>query len=243
VTAKRLLVTDADNTLWDTDAVYAGAQLDLLDRIEELYNVAFDSTDRLAFVRRLDQELAREHPLGLRYPPRLLVEAIVATGGGRHTNIRQTAPVHPDDDSASINKIAESFLARVLSEIPSLRPGVSKTLPLLVANGAAIVVFTEGDPHRCERLLAVHDLRRHVSTITATRKTVQSYETILRTYSRVDDPMMVGDQLDRDIVTAQRAGFKGIYFPGSFEPEWVRAVEATPDYLISSFDDILDIIQ
>lgn len=243
MTAKRLLVTDADNTLWDTDAVYVRAQLELLDRIEESYNIAFDSTDRLAFVRRLDQELAREHPLGLRYPPQLLVEALVATGVGRRTNPAQTSPAHTDDYKVSIDKIAETFLAQVLNEIPNLRPGVSNALPLLVASGATIVVFTEGDPHRCERLLATHDLRRHVSAITAARKTVESYVTILRTYSREDDPIMVGDQLDRDIVTAQRAGFKGIYFPGSFEPDWVRAVEATPDYIISSFDDILAIIQ
>jgi phosphoglycolate phosphatase-like HAD superfamily hydrolase len=65
---------------------------------------------------------------------------------------------------------------------------------------------------------------------------------MLRANRSAGDPIMVGDQLDRDIIMAQSAGFRGVYFPGSFEPEWVRTVQATPDYVISSFSEILEIV-
>lgn len=242
MTAERLLVTDADNTLWDTDAVYARAQLDLLMRVEESCKFTLHSTDRLSFVRMLDQKLACQHPLGLRYPPQLLVEAIATSGAGKHAESTHSIAADSEAYHASVNKIAADFLARVSTEIPSLRPGVSKTLPLLTASGVKIVVFTEGDPNRCERLLTEHNLRSHISSITAVKKTVEAYEAILRANSKRNDPIMVGDQLDRDIAIAQGAGFKTVYFPGTFEPEWVRTVEVRPDYVISSFDEILDIV-
>ena len=239
--ADRLLVTDADNTLWETDAVYARAQLDLLRRVEQSFHFTSDSPDRLAFVRRIDQDLARWHPLGLRYPPQLLVHAIAARGAGTDTSA-QLMGANPSEYDPRVNKIAADFLAQVSDEVPILRPGVSNTLPRLAASGVNIVVFTEGDPNRCEAYSVAHDLKRCILSITAARKTVESYETMLRANRSAGDPIMVGDQLDRDIIMAQSAGFRGVYFPGSFEPEWVRTVQATPDYVISSFSEILEIV-
>ena len=46
---------DADNTLWDTDGVYADAQLALLNELEDRLGVQFPELDRLAFVRSIDQ--------------------------------------------------------------------------------------------------------------------------------------------------------------------------------------------
>jgi hypothetical protein len=52
---------DADNTLWDTDAVFASAQLELLAGVEELVGIGSVATDPLAFIREIDQQLAERH--------------------------------------------------------------------------------------------------------------------------------------------------------------------------------------
>jgi len=67
---------DADNTLWDTDGVFADAQLALLKELEDHLGVQFPEPDRLAFVRAIDQGLAERHHEGLRYPPRFLINWI-----------------------------------------------------------------------------------------------------------------------------------------------------------------------
>src|SRR4051812_6345456 len=73
--ANTTVFVDADNTLWDTDTVFAHAQLDLLAAVEDAAGISITATDRLAFIRELDQQLAERHHQGLRYPPRLLVRA------------------------------------------------------------------------------------------------------------------------------------------------------------------------
>ena len=67
---------DANNTLWDTDRVFANTQLRLLHDVEESLGLTWPDEDRLEFVRAADQELATLHHDGLRYPPALLVRAL-----------------------------------------------------------------------------------------------------------------------------------------------------------------------
>src|SRR5262245_46559998 len=69
------LFTDADNTLWDTNAVYARAQLLLLHSLAGEHMFESD-VEALDFVRRIDQRIARLHPKGLRFPPMLLASAL-----------------------------------------------------------------------------------------------------------------------------------------------------------------------
>src|SRR4051812_16980882 len=70
------VVTDADNTLWDTDRVYIDAQLWLLEQVENQVHAQVLEEDRLGYVRAIDQLLAKQHHAGLRYPSILLVMAL-----------------------------------------------------------------------------------------------------------------------------------------------------------------------
>ena len=67
---------DADNTLWDTDTVFADAQLGLLGQVERASGRKAAVEDRLALIRSVDQALAERHHAGLRYPPHLLARGI-----------------------------------------------------------------------------------------------------------------------------------------------------------------------
>ena len=52
------IYTDADNTLWDTDAVFREAQLGLLNDVENLSERSLSRSDRLEFLREYDQAIA-----------------------------------------------------------------------------------------------------------------------------------------------------------------------------------------
>jgi len=56
-----VLVTDADNTLWDTNAMYADAQISLYKRISQKLKLS-TSKESLSFVREIDQAIAQKHP-------------------------------------------------------------------------------------------------------------------------------------------------------------------------------------
>src|SRR5690349_8683012 len=72
------IYTDADNTLWDTDAVFREAQLGLLNDVENLSERSLSRSDRLEFLREYDQAIALRHHSRLKYPPSLLVRALRA---------------------------------------------------------------------------------------------------------------------------------------------------------------------
>jgi putative hydrolase of the HAD superfamily len=49
-----VVFVDADNTLWDTNEVFAVAQLGLLSNVEKVVGATASTDDRLGFVRQLD---------------------------------------------------------------------------------------------------------------------------------------------------------------------------------------------
>src|SRR5690606_10201566 len=73
--APATVFVDADNTLWDTDGVFAAAQLGLLAQVEATTHTTLNVAGRLAYVRAIDQEIAERHHAGLRYPLKLLISA------------------------------------------------------------------------------------------------------------------------------------------------------------------------
>jgi len=242
VNSSRLLVTDADNTLWETDAVYAAAQLNLLHRVEAAYQFDFDSRDRLGFVRGFDQAIARRHQKGLRYPVGLLVRAIASFGAQQNLPRAVAEALATEHLNSTDEGIADSFVSFVANEVPELRSGVVEAVPTVARNDVKIVVFTEADSSRCKRLLTIHGLIKYVYAIVSERKSVEAYRELSRRFEYGQIPVMVGDQLDRDIELSQLAGYRTVHFPGSFNPEWVQSLEVSPDFVIASFNDVLGIL-
>jgi putative hydrolase of the HAD superfamily len=242
VRPRRLLVTDADNTLWETNGVYAAAQLDLLCNVERTYSISIKTEDRLQFVREFDQALAFHHPQGLRYPAALLVQTIVSTirTGDRERSVFDTLRHGRSDPEAEA--IANTFMRRISCEVPSLRIGVATAMQRLVECEIEIIVLTEGDLVRCTRLLEQHGLSRHVFATISEEKAVESYAALRRRWGRSDQPVMVGDQIDRDIELSKIAGYTAVHFPGGFSPAWVRDRHVTPDYVITNFEQIIPIM-
>lgn len=239
---QQLLVTDADNTLWETDEIYATAQLDLLNRVEECFGFSVHTEDRLRFVRDIDQGLASRHPKHLRYPAEYLVQAIffaVQTGNIDHA---VTESLRASGFTSNAASIANAFFQRVSNEIPRLRPGVARAVPRLVQDHVQIVVLTEGDLIRCERLLKLHGLFHHVASVLSEKKTVELYADLRGRFGSSKDPVMVGDQIDRDIELSRLAGYATVYFSGGFNPTWTRNRQITADYVITNFEQVVPIM-
>jgi putative hydrolase of the HAD superfamily len=241
------LISDADNTLWDTDRIYAAAQLWLLTEIENYVGTKLGELQRLDFVRRLDQTLAAKHHHGLRYPTALLVNAIArALRGSSEIDATRDAlanlavAFHGDN----ISKCAEQFESK-LRATPPLRPGVDNGLELIYRMGIPILVATEGSVDRCRMRLSHWGLEKLVTHVVSGTKTKEFFFRMTRLLEAApENCFVVGDQLDRDIAMASTAGCKTIYFPGGFVPVWAPSVEETrPNHVVTSYYEIVKILE
>ncbi|NYF30665.1 HAD family hydrolase [Sphingopyxis sp. JAI108] len=241
------IFVDADNTLWDTDAVFAGAQVNLLTAVEHVVGRRFDGEDRLEFVRAADQVIAERHHAGLRYPPRLLIASLAAALVGedvdRAARRALTGTLGPSLAEAAISEIEQAYFAD-LGAPPQLRPGVEAGLRRLIAEGATVLIISEGDAAKVERNAERLGLRGHFTRIVEGVKRPDLYRRILRLTGTPPTAFMIGDQLDRDIAPAKTAGLRTIYYPGGFQPRWTPEVEAIrPDHIITNFSEVPAIVR
>lgn len=240
----KLVFIDADNTLWDTNAVYREAQLWLLGAVEQRVGATAGGEDRLAFVRAVDQEIAAQHHGGLRYPAQILARALALVLQGE-TVVRAVKRVWADEQAGlaieEAQALEDGFKAR-LGATPTLRPGVSSGVARLSAAGFTLFILTEGQRERIERTLTAHDLNRAGVRILEAKKEGALYQRVRR-LEGADTAFMIGDQLDRDIMPAKAAGLTTIYFPGGFAPRWTpHEVEVGPDFKVASFDEAADLV-
>jgi putative hydrolase of the HAD superfamily len=213
-------LSDADNTLWDTDSLYRQAQLGLLANVEKAILIEGPRERRLEFVRAIDQALAKRDHRGLKYPVSMLVSAVsqVLRGQSIQRATNQAARGSLALSRAKMDQIASEFYS-ALSRCPLLRSGVASGLNALNRAGATVMVITEGDKERIERLLMQTGLRKLVTSVIAARKSVQLYTRLsqLRAHSM---NWMIGDQVERDVFMAAQAGMRTAFFPGGFQPPW-----------------------
>jgi len=236
------LFTDADNTLWDTNAVYAQAQLELLRDVERATGrrVPAAADSGLAFLRSIDQRIAADHPDRLRYPPVLLVRGVSLALQGDSAELAATRAVTDASTTlAGFEDIAERFTKR-LRALPPLREGVRTGLQALANAEVPITIVTEERRDRCMRIIEGHHLSSLIGDhVLSLKKTAEAFDQLRR-----DTPeprvAMVGDQLDRDVRPAAMAGFEAYHFPGGFMPYWNDGARGDDAFVrISRYDAIV----
>ncbi|UUL82533.1 HAD family hydrolase [Sphingomonas qomolangmaensis] len=237
---------DADNTLWDTDQVFASAQLALLEQVEAATGLRVPTGNRLDFVRACDQAIAARHHDGLRYPPHLLVRALVFALQGQPSEVAARAAWsnHLPSMPASVDEglLVKRFFA-ALKHPPALRAGVVEGLMMLEKANATVLIVTEAARIRVEETTAKLGLAGHFTRVIEGRKRPDLFRRIVRLTGDPAAAYMVGDQLDRDIAPAKEAGLRTIYFPGNFVPRWTPDKEKVgPDHQVSDFAEAAAII-
>ena len=215
---------DADNTLWDTDAVFRAAQLKLLSGIEGQLGRRYEGEDRLEFVRAYDQALAFAHHLHLRYPAQLLVRAIEAGFAGQSADqaardaIAGRIPLGDRMREERVQALVSSYVEE-LSEPPSLLPTVREAIAIARSAGFKLYVMTEGRVERQKKLMDLYELGEAFEGVWELTKTQEQFARLVTRFAGMR-VVVVGDQLDRDIVPAKAAGCVAVLVPSRFTPQW-----------------------
>jgi putative hydrolase of the HAD superfamily len=244
-----IIFVDADNTLWDTNQVYADAQLALLASVEAAVNSKAPEGDKLAYVRTFDQALMERHDDHSRYPPRLLVVSLAlaltgtawldAVGSVLSTRVEENPLIETE-----VETIADQFF-NALKARPLLRPGVSSGLAQLVASERRMVVLTEGSRTTVLENVDHYGFGKFFEDIIFTpSKDAAYFREKLQSFGTSGVGFMVGDQLGRDIIPARNAGLITIYFPGGFRPKWEPAADSViPNFIIGDFSEVPRIVK
>lgn len=244
---KCLVFVDADNTLWDTDGVFAQAQLNLLSSVEATRGRTLADKDRLQVVRIVDQSIAERHHLGLRYPARLLVFALsrVLDGVDPAAVARTVWPAKIQGSEIEIRsaiEIEKAFYSDIRT-VPALLPGVADGLRQFQKASIDCVVLTEGPRAGTIDAMRVLGLENYASRVIEAPKSEKLFQRLVRVSEGPRKSFMIGDQLQRDIAPAKAAGFITIYVPSRFRPKWEPEHEqVVPHYVVEDFRQAVETI-
>ena len=261
---KTVIVFDADNTLWDTNAVFRDAQLALLGELAKAKLITLPDS-QLDTLRIVDQGLVSK--LGYaEYDFRLLAVALVLFYSQKMTieDAVQAALVYsPQTINLNmvkiIDKAFQAFKAG-MKGIPDFYPDTLSVLSTLRAfsieeNSLAMIMFTEGSNLRLEQILEFHDIRgqKLFDEIVIAPKSKESFEKVkqvgvhlLHTNKKAEEDtfILVGDSLHRDIKLGNQTGFVTIYKPSAFKGvEIPNALDEQPDYVIKSLKELFPILK
>lgn len=237
-----LILTDADNTLWDTNSVYRDAQLTYFDEIAHIVGTHAQVPDKLAFLRNIDQGIASKHKDHFRYPPILLAEELYHALSSRSGGKQSDALAMSNELTMLLKLAADAFGARIATTVPALRDGVANGLGELRNLGARIVVVTEGPAERCDALLRTHGIRDAIADVVhVARKNVVAFKQ-LSDQSILGPKLAIGDQVEKDLYPAKEAGFETAFFPSDLKFKWSGTVnESFVDYRIQSYLEVVNI--
>ncbi|MDQ0996070.1 FMN phosphatase YigB (HAD superfamily) [Phyllobacterium ifriqiyense] len=241
----QVVCLDADNTLWDTDGVFAVAQLQLLTGIAKALQKNVGAPDRLAYVREVDQELASRHHLGLRYPPRLLIAALChRLDGSDPATAARTAWSDPTAIPLSDDAVAaiESRYFSDLRSTPKLLPGVPEGLEKMHRAGATLVIVTEGGRQRVQNVLRANNIDGYIDRVIDAPKRKELFIRLKRLFGPAVQVFMIGDQITRDIIPAAAAGIEAIHVEGKFRPIWEIGSDASISHKAATFESAADTV-
>jgi len=244
------VVFDADNILWDTNAVFRRAQLGLLQVFVKA-GLVNEAEAALPNLRLMDKVLAKRYGK-FEYDLASLPTALHRPYCSQETlNEAAEWTIQRSHQPTELIKSSCEVFSRVLKEIPHLFEDAEEVLRALQAlrlAGSPIItlMFSEGEPARINRIIEAYNLRNGelFDEIILATKSLESYENVrLRALRRLscvaDDPnalfVMIGDSLQRDVVLANRTGFVTIYKLSSFLGEEISSSkEEEPSFRIGS---------
>lgn len=233
-----VILADADNTLWDTDALFADAQLSLLQAVNPRF-VASAPDKALEHVRGYDQAIARIDHRHLRYPPSLLVHALSLGAEGQSAEQAALAVTRSAEGRRAPEALVEETVARyleMLSRQPALLPGVWEGLSAARAQSVDVWILTEGAAEK-QRERAKHlGIATLIKGVSEAAKTREQFERQKRRFAPAQ-LYVIGDQPDRDIAPAREAGCIAVLVTGRFRPGWISEAEwSAADHVAETFD-------
>lgn len=255
---KTILIFDADNTIWDTDAIFRGAQLALLETLAKAKLIA-QPDSQLETLRIIDQALVSKLEKA-EYDFKLLSTALTYFYSHKLTVDEAvnaaTTPIKPVATQKIDETIEEAYKAfkKMLKQVP---PFYAETIPVLSAirtsvsetNPLVTILLSEGNYTRLEHILEAHNIRRQglFDEIIIASKSKEVFEEAkvigLRLLPQIDNNketvVLIGDSLHRDIKFGNQAGFITVYKPSAFKGvETPNTLDEQPRYTIKNLGEL-----
>lgn len=261
---RSVLIFDADNTLWDTDSVFRSAQLAMLKTLAKA-KLTTKPKLQLGALRTIDQELVRK--IGhAEYDFKLLAAALSNFYYYRSSVTEAVNMVATQGHMTASSELAQTIeeayriFIEKLKYIPPLYPDTDQVLSSIRAsiteeNQLVMIIHSEGDQERLERILEAHSIRsrRLFHDIIIAPKSKETFTQVKnrglhllegRKDSTEEVFVLVGDSLHRDIKPGNQAGFTTIYKPSAYKGlETPNAKDEWPTYTISSFKELPSILK
>jgi putative hydrolase of the HAD superfamily len=253
-----IIVFDADNTLWDTNAVFREAQIDLLSVFAEA-GLLKNPKAALDTLRKIDRALVRLTGQ-FEYDFTFLARAVGHYYSGI-INVEQAADFalkQIESVSASVIEKSSAAFAQTLEEIPPLFGDTEEVLRCLTGTrslqgSSVLILFTDGERLRIERILETYKLAESTfDEVVIGRKTAESFNEVrllgldkLKSVGRSEAKLlMIGDSLKHDIAPSKQAGFTTIYKPADFlGAEAPTNSDELPDFRIDSLGELADVLE
>lgn len=243
-------IVDADNTLWDTNAVFLGAQLKMAANLRDS-GCSLETAAALDLLRALDFRLALAlDDFEYDYTRLALALLLVDRGRPHDEAVRLAAAAAPPALEWDQSQPAgTAFYAHLQAHCPPLFFGVTETLAKLRSEGNTLVLHSEGREQRIARTLAAHDLGPFFHHNVLERKSQDSFRrarqageaSFAQARGRSPDHcVVVGDSPKRDIRFGNIIGATTVFKPGGWlGTELPDDPLLTPDYTISCFTELL----
>jgi putative hydrolase of the HAD superfamily len=258
-----VIVFDADNTIWDTNSVFKNAQISLLKKLEQ-NSIIIDPQLYLAPLQEIDLGLVKEEG-AFEYDFKLLVAAITffcSENLSIQAAINRAISYNPEEENPtaiSIIDAAYQAYQKALKKLPKLYPDtievLSKIHDLKENNRIYIILLTEGDPKRLEKIISAYKFHQHgfLDEIIIEKKSLEAFENAkqigLQHLSNRDidqKPLLfaIGDSLRRDIKYGNQAGFITVYKPSPFMGlEEPHDQQEKPKYTIYKLGELLPLLE
>jgi len=232
-----VVLIDADNTLWDTNAVYVAARQCLLDEIRSALGTQVCVQVRSRDLHAIDEAIYRLHKKRYLYPPRFLARAVALVLIGEDVQSAAKKSLRGskvESELMSESEIAKRYTRSIEFSTPHLRRGVKTGMRLLRKSSCQRIVLTEGSVRRVQRLLDHYGFSVCVNHVQSLNKSREAFDDLSRSFGdRGAQLYIIGDSLERDIAPAKAASIRTVHFPGGFRP--AQRCNVVPDYTINSF--------
>lgn len=245
-------IIDADNTLWDTNKVFVGAQIKLISALQE-DGCGFNTDTALQAMRAVDFQIAIALD-DFEYDFSRLAYALLLIDQGLPEDevVRLAAAAEPlAAERETARRAADSFYEHLNTNCPPLGHGVKETLAAIRDRGNTLVLHSEGLRDRVLRTLATYSLEPLFDSLALERKSRESFqrarqagEDLYRTATgqNPDRCIVVGDSPKRDIRFGNLIGAITVFKPGGWLGiELPDDPLLTPHYTIQSFSELLEL--
>ena len=249
-----LVSIDGDNTLWDTNEVFANAQRRMLEGLR-LAGFETDPDRDFELLRELDDQLIAHHRTH-RYESKYLAYALIRWARAGEGPIDDLTLAELERESEEVKRVTAELGERLkddVQEIPLLFPGTMDALDAIRLKGRSVLVlYSDASQGRLATICSHYNMPAVFDLVEQGDKSDDDWMRVLEAgrskiferFSEVEyRTYVVGDLLKYDIRPAKRLGAITIYKPGGYRGREIpQDPEERPMFTVQTLGEVVDIV-